>query len=370
MSLALAVLLAFGIGLAALVAVVVGVAVGWITRRVADETAVRGLIALAVGAAALPGVVAWAVVDADRSSLASAVDLGFGPLSTAVAALVAVVVGGVAAGVVGTAAVAGVLAARPDLPGVDDPAAARRRYLRYLTALFAVAFAVVSAAGPLLRTGPLGVGAVLALAAPAFWIGGPFLSVLVAGGGTRPPTDAEAARVERLRDACDVDVRGVRVVEGGDRHVALNLLGAPRARVLFVSAAALDALDDGTLTALLVARREQAARYERPAAAAAVLLAAVPLVAGLYDGLPTLVGVGAAAAVVLAGFALTRRLRLRADDRAADRVGAAALATAFERACEVAGFDAGDDSAWNWLSSEPSLARRIERLRRRAARSE
>lgn len=367
MSLALAVVLAFGIVLAACVALVAGVAVGWIARRTTDETAARGLNLLAGGSALLPGIVAWLVADANRDSVASAVGPGFDPLSTAVAGLLAVVAGGVAAGVVGTAAVAGVLAARPGVPGVDDAAAVRRRYLRYLTALFLVAFAVVSVAGPVLRSGPLGVGAVLALAAPTFWAGAPFLSRFFAG--TRPPTGDEAARLDRLLDACDVDVRGVRVVEGGDRYVGVDLLGAPRARVLFASAAALDALDDDTLTALLAARREQVARYAKLASIAPVLLAAVPLVAWADGTLPPLVAIGAAAAVVFAGFALARRLRLRADDRAADRVGAAALADAFERACAVADFDL-DDAGRNWLSPKPPLARRVDRLRRRAARSE
>lgn len=349
------VLLAVAIGVAVVVAAGVGSVYGRLARRLNDETAARGTNIIAIGAALCAGIPVWALVDAGTS-----VDTGIVPPGV-LAGLLASVIGGLAAGGVGTAAIAGIVRARPGLPGVSDPATVRRHYARYLTSLFVVILALISAAEPALRTGPLAIGVVLTGLVLVLWICAPFIATLTAN--TRHPTDTEAAHIDELLEASGLSVRGVRVIEADEQYVTVELSGAPGGRFLFVSRGALETFSAETLTALLTARREQAVHYETTVGIVALVAPLVLLVAILDGALSVPFGLPATVGIALVGLVVARRLRYYTDARAAERVGREALADAFERACEAAGLELEDAGGRRWLSTTPSIATRIERLR-------
>ncbi|MWV39430.1 M48 family metalloprotease [Natrialba sp. INN-245] len=166
--------------------------------------------------------------------------------------------------------------------------------------------------------------------------------------------------------AAEFDPRSVRILEGDDESVSVRLLGPPGGRTLFVSSGALEALDDETLRVVVVTHHVQAAYYRSVALVAVVAAVAVPAVAAVTGDLPVPVGFATAVIVALGGLWVLRCIRLAADDRAVERVGADDLAAAFERAADAAGFDLEADSGRNWFSTSPALSVRIERLRNRA----
>lgn len=351
-------LLVLAVGVAAVVAAGIGSLYGYIARGWNDERAARGTNLLVIGVALSGALPVWALVDAGMRVETPMVPEGV------LGGLLASVAGALAAGVVGTATITGIVRVKPDLPGVSDPATVRRHYARYLTSLFAVILSILSVIEPVLETGTLAVGAVLAGLVLTLWVGAPFLATLTAT--TRRPTPAERDRIDDLLAASGLSVRGVRIIDADDRHVTVEVSGAPGGRFLLVSRAALETFTDDTLTSLLTARREQAAHYET-AVGVVALVAPLVLLVGVIDGvLPITVGLVAIGIVGLAGLALTRRLRYYTDARAADRVGADTLADAFERACETAGFDLEDVGGRRLLSTTPSIATRIERLRNTA----
>ncbi|WP_124178049.1 peptidase [Natrarchaeobius halalkaliphilus] len=357
-------LIALALWIGLLVAVVVGSAIaavvgylfGRLSRRRRDETATRWTNVVTVGSATIAAISSWIVVDA-----ASSVEPAFVPGPEIGSNLVAAIVAGVVAGIVGTAALSGILRARPDLPHVDDPAATRRQYARYLTVLFLGVFALVTLITPAIRAGPGALVVALAVLFVCLWALAPLISSVTSR--TRRPTKRERDRLEELLASVDTGVRGVRIVDSGDGRLSLELSGAPRGRYLFVSEGALSNLEDGTLRAMLVARREQAARFERLVAVAPIFAALVVVIGMVLGDLSIVVGGPVAVVVVLGGFALARRLRYRSDARAAQRIGADELADAFERAAEAAGFDLAETPGRNWLATNPPLQTRIDRLR-------
>lgn len=346
--------LAIAVGVVAVVTAGVGYLYGRFARQRDDERATRGANVLTIGPAVLVGAgIGLAVRNAGPDSASV--------LEAALVGIAAAVAGGLAAAAVGGATITGIATARPDLPGVEDVATVRRQYARYLAGLGAVVLLFLPVIDIATRGGHVGTVAVVAVLGGLFWIGGPVLQSLTAA--TREPAGAERDRLETLRDAADLEARAVRVTDDSDSRVSVELLGAPGARTLFVSTGALAGLDDETLTAMLIARREQAARHEMPATIALLTASVAPLSAWLGGELAASIGLGAAALIFLVGLAGVRRLRYRADDRAAEAVGADELADAFERACDAAGFDLEDAGGRRWLSTTPSMAARIERLR-------
>jgi hypothetical protein len=356
--------LAVAVGFATVLAIGFGYCYGRLARGWSDEAAARGTNVVAFGGALLAGIPFWIVADVgvriDATRVAG--DALGGIVPTIAGAVVAPVVSGFVAGGIRTAAVSGILRGRPDLPGVGDPATVRRHYARFITSVFVVICLFITAIGPALRGGFLGLVAVIVGLVLAFWIGSPFLGTLTSS--TRRPTDPESARIDELLEAADLTVRGVRVVDADEQYVAIDLAGAPGFRYLFLSRAALGTYDDGTMTALLTVRREQAAHYETILGFTAVVAPLLVLTAVVYGALSAPVGLLMATAVTALGFTGTRRLRYYTDARIAERVGAETLADAFERACKAAGFDLeGTDGYQRRLSTTPSISARIERLR-------
>ncbi|MEY7848319.1 peptidase [Natrarchaeobius sp. A-rgal3] len=359
LTIALWIVLAVGVGIAAGIAAVVGHLSGRLARGWTDESAARAANVVTLGSAFVAGLVIWLVVGASAD-----VESVISPESAVVAAVVAAVAGGVTAGVVGAAAITGFARPRPDLPGVGEPATVRRQYARYLSVLFLLVLLLVAALEPAIRAGPLAIGGVVAAVGVGLWVLGPFL--LVVSSSTRAPTDAERERLKRVLGAAEFHPRSVRILEGGDEYVSVRLLGAPGGRTLFVSSGALEAVDDETVCAMVTTRRAQAAYYHPLAVVAVLVAVTVPAVATVTGDLPVPVGLAISAVFVLGGLWAIRRLRLAADDRAAERVGAEGLATAFERAADAAGFDLEGNPGRNWLSTAPAFSTRIERLRARS----
>lgn len=195
---------------------------------------------------------------------------------------------------------------------------------------------------------------------------------------TRPPTDAERRRLDALREEAGLSVERVAVFSptgGGDPtdadhsdadadSVEISVRGPPGRRVLFLTPGVFD-LDDETATALLAAEAGRLATYYnefRAVATAAVLALLAAVVTTLV---PFEAGFTALAAVGFVAFWAGRRVQYAADARAADRVGADALADAFERAAALRGVEPETGTWRTWFEVQPPLGDRIARLRER-----
>lgn len=353
--------LAVGVALLTAVGFGIGFGYGRLARNWSDERAVRGANVVTIGLAAVVGIAIWIVVDAGASVGATLEGDGI------VTGVLAAASGGVAAGIVAAGTIDGITR-RYDLPTTDESTPIGRHYFRYVAGLFVVVFLFVSLVGPALEAGALAIAGVLLAFLVGFWATSPFFRTVTME--TRSPTDAERERLESVLEAVSLEPRSVRIVEGGEQHVSVELLGAPGSRVLFVGSGTLSALEDETLCGVFAARREQAAHYERVVATVVLVGAAVPLLAGISGTLSLAVGSATTTVLVLVGLAAVRRLRLYTDARAADRVGPTTLADAFERIASEAGYDLEASPDRDWLGTAPPLSVRIDRLRTDTDRDE
>ena len=200
----------------------------------------------------------------------------------------------------------------------------------------------------------------------------------------REPTSEERDRLAALRETAGLDVDRVAIEvsgagadEGGAGaddgeteidSVEVGVRGPPRRRVLFLSEGVLDGLDGDVVIGLLAAEAGRVETYYgefRAVAVAAVLaiLAAIVTVAVPFQaGFASLVAVGVAA------FWVGRRVQYAADDRAADAVGAARVADAFERVAALRGVEPETGDWSTWFEVQPPLGDRIAALRERAER--
>ena len=200
----------------------------------------------------------------------------------------------------------------------------------------------------------------------------------------REPTAEERDRLAAFRETAGLDVDRIAVeVSGagaddggagvGDGEteidsVEVGVRGPPRRRVLFLSEGVLDGLDEDVVIGLLAAEAGRVETYYgefRAVAVAAVLaiLAAIVTVAVPFQaGFASLVAVGVAA------FWVGRRVQYAADDRAADAVGAARVADAFERVAALRGVEPETGDWSTWFEVQPPLGDRIAALRERAER--
>ncbi|GAB7009590.1 M48 family metalloprotease [Halorubrum trueperi] len=201
----------------------------------------------------------------------------------------------------------------------------------------------------------------------------------------RDPTEAERGRLAFLRDTAGLDVEriAVEIDDGGDGDVGtagvdggesgdsgrieVAVRGPPRRRVLFVTEAVIDDLDEDVAIGLLAA---EAGRVEthyaefRAVAIASVLgiLAAIVTATVQFDaGFASLVAIG------LTAFWVGRRVQYAADARAADAVGATRVADAFERVAAIRGVEPQTGDWSTWFEVQPPLGDRIAALRERAS---
>jgi STE24 endopeptidase len=187
---------------------------------------------------------------------------------------------------------------------------------------------------------------------------------------TRDPTGDDAARIDDLCERAGVGsdlVRGVRVLDTDDEETANAFVrGIGPTRRLFVTSTFLDALDDGTAAALLAVQVGRVRSRALPRRTAAVVAAAVPLIAAFSGaGGPTGPLVAVAVVALVGGLWYARRGVLAADDYAPERVGADAVADAFERYAEVHAMAPSRRRVPNPLSATVALGDRIDRLRGR-----
>jgi len=245
------------------------------------------------------------------------------------------------------------------------------RYAAGFAATLVVAVLGVALAGSSLGTGA-GFAAAVAVLLGLAWAGSPWLVRLFQS--TRSPTDDERERLARLCADAGFDPHAVHVLELADTKRAFAFVrGLPGRRHLFVSDYLLAELDDGTLRAYLALQAGRA-RVKHLEARLAVVVATTLVVLNSLFGTVEIPGVGGGTVALAAlgagifGLWTGRRLVYRADGYAVDRTSREAVEAAIER------FAALNDApmAWGRLTAlrrmEPSLNRRIDRLRDRAAR--
>ncbi|WP_436925228.1 hypothetical protein [Halosimplex amylolyticum] len=368
------------LGALAAVSVVAALALFAYSRRfrgAADATAALTRIrrALRVG---LPLAYVVALVAMAAAGWLGAVDAAAGRLpggESAVGGAVAVVAGLTAPLV---AVVAGYFGAFPtirDLRAVDVSAAAvavrLARYAAGMVALLCVVVVGVTLLGDSLSTGVGFFGVVGALLV-SVWVGSPWLIRLTQS--TRAPTDAERERLDRRCADVGFDPHGVRVIDVADAKQAFAFVrGPPGRRHLFVADYLLTELDEERLRGYLALQAGRA-RVMHLEARLTVVGGAIALAGGLAAGLVSVPGVGdgVAALGVLAagavGLCAGTRLVYRADADAAGRTSREAVEAAIRRFADL------NDAPMEWgrlatlRRMEPSLNRRIDRLRDRASR--
>ncbi|WP_224270468.1 hypothetical protein [Haloprofundus salinisoli] len=243
---------------------------------------------------------------------------------------------------------------------------AGRRMGRYAT--FVTVFAVVLFT--LLNTlvansiSPLTVVVGIVVSAFGLWVVSPFLELV--SKDMRPPTETERERLESLCIDANLDVDSFRVYDDGDARVAARYVrGSTFHRRLVVTQTFFDAFDEHQYSFfVLTASRLRVPRLEFLFGYLVGLLVFAAL--ALFD----LVSLGVVLVVVLVSapvaLAVARRLLLRADDKAVERVGVAMLVDALEHTVEFHGLDESKGGIRTLFSPQVPVGRRIERLRRQA----
>ncbi|WP_322531983.1 hypothetical protein [Halorubrum sp. AD140] len=183
----------------------------------------------------------------------------------------------------------------------------------------------------------------------------------------RAPTREERDRLKSLCERAGLDVDDVWLLTDADETLEIHLRGPPGRRHLYVSVFGLERFEDETLGAVLAANAGGVAHHYR-----AIKLC--PLFGFLIVGIATLAWGSALWYAILIGGALVgwlpvlwgaRRAVRRGDDHAADRVGAATVADAFERMAVEQNLDVPSGGVGTIFKSRPPLRDRIDRLRER-----
>jgi STE24 endopeptidase len=238
------------------------------------------------------------------------------------------------------------------------------RMTRYVVGLCAVAAALLAPLrfGP--GASPFALVGLFTVVMGVLMIGSPWL--LAAMRSVRPPEETTRDRLATLRDRAGLDLRDVRVFDTEDEETAtLYVRGPPGYRRLFVTTTFLDRFEDETATALLAVQSGRVGRHLLARRMGTAVLAVGPLVAAVTGRGPRWLLLCVAAGVVLVGFWLCRRAVCAADDDAARRVGAVAVADALERYAAVHAIDPTRRRVANPLSATVALGDRIDRLRER-----
>jgi Zn-dependent protease with chaperone function len=190
----------------------------------------------------------------------------------------------------------------------------------------------------------------------------------------REPTDEEATRLDRLCERAGFDPARTWVIPlDEEESVMMSVRGLPGRRELFVSSYLLDVLDDDRLTALLSINGASARRWHferRMGLLLAFILVGMVAVFGLLPvsedanllvavvGMPVVVGI----------MWRMRRVTYRADDAAAERVGAERVRAVLEWLVEEEDAPADHGRLTTLLNLAPPLEKRMARLRPGGAR--
>ncbi|SHH08376.1 STE24 endopeptidase [Halobaculum gomorrense] len=355
--------------LSCVLALVVGAGGSAVARRLSNP--VRKYRLLYVGAVLPLGVLAYGLLSildlgaAVRAVLVGA-STGIRPVDVFLAEFLTMGAAGTVALAAYAPTIPGVRAARGIDLGTGRAVARMARWLLGVSAVFALAFTPfrvgvdAGASAVAVAVGLVALVVVMLAASP--WVVGALRS-------TRAPTGDDAARVDRLRDRAGLGadlVGDVRVLDTDDEGTAnAYVRGVGPTRRLFVTSTFLDAFDDETGAALLAV---QAGRVRSRALArriGAVVAAAVSLLAAFGPGAATGPLVAVAGGALVGGLWYARRGVLAADDLAAERVGADAVADAFERYAEAHAMEPSRRRVPNPLSATVALGDRIDRLRGR-----
>ncbi|AZQ15754.1 peptidase [Halorubrum sp. PV6] len=195
----------------------------------------------------------------------------------------------------------------------------------------------------------------------------------------RDPSDAERRRLDALRERAGLDVDRVAIARRDDAdreredtsvedvgRIEVAVRGPPRRRVLFLSPAVLDDLDEETALGLLAAEAGRVETYYGEFRALAVAAVVGVLAAIVTATVPFDAGFASLVAVGLAAFWAGRRVQYAADARAGDAVGADLVADAFERAAAARGVEPATGDWSTWFEVQPPLGDRIAALRARS----
>lgn len=319
------------------------------------------------GLAALLAAVAADALDLTESALRglspALADSAAGAVLTWVPTLAGVVV----------AVVAGYLGAFPYVRDIRDAelsaATAATQFARWVAVFLSLVVAAVGAITrlPSVFTGTLPLLGVLAVAVGVTVAAQPVLFSLFRT--TRPPTDAERDRLDRLSDRVDLSPRDVRVFETeGDPTATASLAGLPGRRRLFVTDYLLAEFDDDAVSAVLASETGRAKRYYREYKLAVVLLLAGLALGATTGDVAVLSALGAFEFVALfvgALLVLSRfggRLVVAADDYAVERVGAETYAATLEAIADDHQLPYESGRLRSLLLMRPSLGRRLDRL--------
>lgn len=183
----------------------------------------------------------------------------------------------------------------------------------------------------------------------------------------REPTAPERAALDALRHEAGLGVDRVAIVRtAAADSITVAVKGPPRRRVAFVTDTVLEDLEEDVALGLIAAEAGRVATYYREflavavAAVVGILAAIVTTLVGFEAGFLSLVAVG------VASFWVGRRVQYAADARAADAVGAARVADAFEWVADRQGVEPETGDWSTWFEVQPPLGDRIAALRRRA----
>ncbi|WP_435074033.1 peptidase [Halorubrum sp. HHNYT27] len=193
----------------------------------------------------------------------------------------------------------------------------------------------------------------------------------------REPTAEERDRLAAIRDIAGLDIEQIAVevdeteADGDDDAVGsveVSVRGPPRRRVLFLTESVLTDLDEDVVVGLLAAEAGRVETYYGEFRAVAVAAVLAILAAIVTVAVPFQAGFASLVAVGLAAFWVGRRVQYAADDRAANAVGAALVADAFERVAAIRGVEPETGDWSTWFEVQPPLGDRIAALRERAER--
>lgn len=283
---------------------------------------------------------------------------------TLVASGLATFAGFLAAGLVWLAAYAptvrGVCAVRDVDLSTRRSVAKMARFVGGVSVVLAVVVTPVRAVSA--ASSPLGLAALLAGVVVVFLYGSPWILPLVRT--TRRPTGETADRLDALCARAGLDVRDVRILDTDDEETADSLVrGPPSYRRLFVTSTFLDRFDDDTAAALLAITAGRLRAHLLALRVVSGVVAGLGLVASFTGVGPRWSLLGVALVAVGVGTGLSRRAIRAADADAADRVGAAAVATALDRYAETHALETTHRRLPNPLSWRVALGDRIDALR-------
>jgi STE24 endopeptidase len=281
------------------------------------------------------------------------------------AAVLADLTGLLGAGIVGLAAYA------PTIRGIravrDIDLSTGRALVRMARYVVGVSVIIAAALAPLHVSGaasPLGLAGVLVLVVAVLFGGAPW--IVAAVRSTTTPTGTTRDRLETLRERAGLDVRDALVLDTDDEETAtVHVRGPPGYRRLLVTSTFLNRFDDGTATALLAVQTGQVEARVLTLRVVSVVAAGTPLVASVGGWGPRWPLLGVALLALLVGFWACRRAVRMADDHAAARVGADAVADALDRYATVHGMEPTRRRVPNPFSVNVALGDRIDRLRGR-----